>query len=161
MQSGWARASGTLLVGSCVALSMVGCSDAPRANRNVSESSNLIEIRLVKEESDSALMPVEFEGAVIYLHPEPLLSDEDLARVEPFVRPGQLILRLELTSAAGERMFSRTSAEVGNYLALIVDGEVRSAPVIRDAVRGPAEMVIPVSAEEAARLSELVRARWP
>ena len=46
-------------------------------------------------------------------------------------------------------------------LAVIVDGEVRSAPVIRDAVRGPANVVISASAEEAERLSELVRARWP
>ena len=155
------QVSGVLCVVSWISLTMIGCADVSRTTEGGIESGHLIELRLVREEEGPDLIAVVYDGAVTYLDPEPLLSDEDLTRVEPVVRPGQLILRVELTPSAGERMFSRTADEVGSRLAIIVDGKVRSAPVIRDAVKGPAEMVISASAEEAAKLSELVRARWP
>jgi preprotein translocase subunit SecD len=159
--TGRARVSGVLCVASWTAVAVIGCADVSQTTEAGIESGRLIEFRLVREVAAPNLIAVEYDGALMYLDPEPLLSDEDLTRVEPDVRPGQLILRLEMTPSAGERIFSRTADEVGSRLAVVVDGEVRSAPVVRDAVRGPATVVISASAEEAARLSELVRARWP
>lgn len=143
-----------VLLGACTAGTGI-----PNANP---QGSPLIELRLVRDQPGPGLRPVEFEGNTLYLEPEPLITDRDLERVDPYVRPGQLFLRLRLTAAAAERMLAATAAEIGTPLAIIIDSEVRSAPVIRTGIGGPGSaMTVPVSEEEADRLAALVRARWP
>ncbi len=64
-------------------------------------------------------------------------------------------------SRAGGRLFQRFSGQhVGDYLAIILDGEVMSAPVIRDRIgaRGQIEMGAGTPMEEAADLALVLRA---
>ncbi len=64
-------------------------------------------------------------------------------------------------SRAGGRQFARFSgANVGRYLAIVLDGEVMSAPVIRDRIgaRGQIEMGQGTPLEEAADLALVLRA---
>ncbi len=64
-------------------------------------------------------------------------------------------------SRAGGRQFERFSgANVGNYLAIVLDGEVMSAPVIRDRIgaRGQIEMGAGTPLEEARDLALVLRA---
>ena len=64
-------------------------------------------------------------------------------------------------SRAGGRQFARFSgANVGNYLAIVLDGEVMSAPVIRDRIgaRGQIEMGQGTPLEEARDLALVLRA---
>lgn len=64
-------------------------------------------------------------------------------------------------SRAGGRLFQRFSgANVGNYLAIVLDGEVMSAPVIRDRIgaRGQIEMGAGTPLEEARDLALVLRA---
>jgi preprotein translocase subunit SecD len=72
----------------------------------------------------------------------------------------QSIVSFEL-SRAGGREFSRFSgANVGNFLAIVLDGEVMSAPVIRDRIgaRGQIEMGQGTPLEEARDLALVLRA---
>jgi preprotein translocase subunit SecD len=72
----------------------------------------------------------------------------------------QSIVRFEF-SRAGGREFSRFSgANVGNFLAIVLDGEVMSAPVIRDRIgaRGQIEMGQGTPLEEARDLALVLRA---
>jgi len=64
-------------------------------------------------------------------------------------------------SRAGGRQFARfTGAHVGDYLAIVLDGEVMSAPVIRDRIggRGQIEMGQGTPLEEARDLALVLRA---
>jgi len=64
-------------------------------------------------------------------------------------------------SRAGGRLFQRFSGQhVGDFLAIVLDGEVMSAPVIRDRIgaRGQIEMGAGTPMEEAADLALVLRA---
>ena len=144
------------------AVAAPACGTAPERSEGVAERDPLIELRLVREEVAPGLQTVEFGGETLYLESAPVLSDDDFESVAPLIRPDQLHLELQLTREATERVISVTSAEIGSRMAIVVDSEVRSTPVIRDAVGGPrSSMIIPAPEEEARRLAALVRDRWP
>lgn len=93
---------------------------------------------------------------------EPFLTGDQLetASAERDPQFNQSIVRFEL-SRSGGREFSRFSgANVGNYLAIVLDGEVMSAPVIRDRIgaRGQIEMGQGTPLEVARDLALVLRA---
>jgi preprotein translocase subunit SecD len=93
---------------------------------------------------------------------EPFLTGDQLedAAAERDPQFNQPIVRFQL-SRAGGREFSRFSgANVGNFLAIVLDGEVMSAPVIRDRIgaRGQIEMGAGTPLEEASDLALVLRA---
>jgi preprotein translocase subunit SecD len=93
---------------------------------------------------------------------EPFLTGDQLedAAAERDPQFNQSIVRFEL-SRAGGRDFSRfTGANVGQFLAIVLDGEVMSAPVIRDRIgaRGQIEMGQGTPLEEARDLALVLRA---
>lgn len=100
--------------------------------------------------------------ALYVLTEEAFLTGDQLetASAERDPQFNQSIVRFEL-SRAGGREFSRFSgANVGNYLAIVLDGEVMSAPVIRDRIgaRGQIEMGQGTPLEEARDLALVLRA---
>jgi len=110
---------------------------------------------------------VEGRGArnykrVYVLEEKPFLTGEYLesavaARDPQFNQPQ---VQFEL-SRAGGRLFQRFSGQhVGDFLAIVLDGEVMSAPVIRDRIgsRGQIEMGAGTPMEEAADLALVLRA---
>ncbi|MBE0616630.1 MAG: protein translocase subunit SecD [Proteobacteria bacterium] len=110
---------------------------------------------------------IEGRGARNYrrlyvLEEKPFLTGEYLesavaARDAQFNQPQ---VQFEL-SRAGGRLFQRFSGQhVGDFLAIVLDGEVMSAPVIRDRIgaRGQIEMGAGTPMEEAADLALVLRA---
>ncbi len=110
---------------------------------------------------------VEGRGARNYkrlyvLEEKPFLTGEYLesavaARDPQFNQPQ---VQFEL-SRAGGRLFQRFSGQhVGDFLAIVLDGEVMSAPVIRDRIgaRGQIEMGAGTPMEEASDLALVLRA---
>ena len=96
------------------------------------------------------------------LEEDPFLTGEFLENATAGRDPqfNQSQVQFEL-SRAGGRMFQRFSgANVGNYLAIVLDGEVMSAPVIRDRIgaRGQIEMGAGTPLEEARDLALVLRA---
>lgn len=86
-----------------------------------------------------------------------MLEDATAGRDPQF---NQSQVQFEL-SRAGGRLFGRfTGQHVGEYLAIVLDGEVMSAPVIRDRIgsRGQIEMGQGAPLEEAADLALVLRA---
>ena len=93
---------------------------------------------------------------------EPFLTGDQLETATAQRDPqfNQSIVSFEL-SRAGGREFSRFSgANVGNFLAIVLDGEVMSAPVIRDRIgaRGQIEMGQGTPLEVAGDLALVLRA---
>ncbi|MFQ5535917.1 MAG: protein translocase subunit SecD [Gemmatimonadota bacterium] len=96
------------------------------------------------------------------LEEEPFLTGEFLENALAQRDPqfNQPLVQFELNRAGG-RMFQRFSGQhVGDYLAIVLDGEVMSAPVIRDRIgaRGQIEMGAGTPLEEARDLALVLRA---
>lgn len=99
---------------------------------------------------------------VYVLEERPFLTGEYLTSAVASRDPqfNQSQVQFELNRAGG-RMFQRFSgANVGRYLAIVLDGEVMSAPVIRDRIgaRGQIEMGAGTPMEEARDLALVLRA---
>jgi preprotein translocase subunit SecD len=72
----------------------------------------------------------------------------------------QSIVSFELSRVGGRRFADFSGRNVGNYLAIVLDGEVMSAPVLRDRIgaRGQIEMGAGTPLEEARELALVLRA---
>jgi preprotein translocase subunit SecD len=117
---------------------------------------------MVAAEPSSQLETVVFEGETLHLEAVSVFTDSDLVQVKPSVDAEALLLHLELRPEAAERMGARTEDEIGGRLAIFVDGELRVAPEIMSAVGGTrVSMGFPATEEEAMRVAELIRAKWP
>ena len=96
------------------------------------------------------------------LEEEPFLTGDMLENATAGRDPqfNQAQVQFEL-SRAGGRLFQRFSGQhVGDYLAIVLDGEVMSAPVIRDRIgaRGQIEMGAGTPLDEARDLALVLRA---
>jgi preprotein translocase subunit SecD len=96
------------------------------------------------------------------LESDPFLTGAELENATAGRDPqfNQSQVQFEL-SRAGGRQFQRFSgANVGNYLAIVLDGQVMSAPVIRDRIgaRGQIDMGANTPLEEARDLALVLRA---
>ena len=93
---------------------------------------------------------------------EPFLTGAELENATAGRDPqfNQSQVQFELSRAGGRRFQQFSGAHVGDYLAIVLDGEVMSAPVIRDRIgaRGQIEMGANTSLEEARDLALVLRA---
>lgn len=143
---------GTLLVLDC----------GSRPVQSPVDSSSILEFRLVHPEPSANSIPVEFESSMLHLDPQPAVSDRDIVSARLSEGPNQVILALELTADAAARMGRVTSTNIGSRMALLIDGQVISAVVIRSAGAVPhVEVAVPRAAADAARLSTRVHGKWP
>jgi preprotein translocase subunit SecD len=87
----------------------------------------------------------------------PVLSDPDLLAVQPDLGEGRLIISFEATEEAGERYRAVTAANVGERIALLLEGHVANIWTIRSPLgrRGVADAQMP---RDQARCSEPVGA---
>jgi len=93
---------------------------------------------------------------------EPFLTGDMLvdARAERDPQFNQSIVRFELSRVGGRRFSDFSGRNVGNNLAIVLDGQVMSAPVIRDRIgaTGQIEMGQGTPLEEARELALVLRA---
>ncbi|HKJ03249.1 MAG TPA: protein translocase subunit SecD, partial [Longimicrobiales bacterium] len=96
------------------------------------------------------------------LEEKPFLTGEYLENATAGRDPqfNQSQVQFELSRAGGRQFQRFTSQHVGDYLAIVLDGEVMSAPVIRDRIgaRGQIEMGAGTPLEEARDLALVLRA---
>jgi preprotein translocase subunit SecD len=82
------------------------------------------------KEADSA------DGSKIYLYDEIIVNNSDIAHAE--VKPQHngpyFQVWVTLTPAGAQRMHDTTMKNIGKPMAILIDGEVIMAPVIRDAL---------------------------
>jgi len=96
------------------------------------------EVCLAEDTPTLGLRPVRIPvtGRTIYLHPEPVLTNADIAQARAVEGDGQSGSRIALTfSAAGaEKILRATQGHIGRPLAILIDGEVVMAPVVKSAM---------------------------
>jgi hypothetical protein len=130
-----------------------------------SGSAPLIQLRLVgSERGVEAAERAYFNDEEVYLHPQAVISDQDITHVgEAIVQGGAVVFDVRLSAEGAERLRSTTAENIGRPMAILFDGEVVSIPVIRDELgMGRAHLAIPVESEEQGEeVIRRVRARWP
>ena len=108
-----------------------------------------MEIACERASSDAARTPPCY-----LLHASPVIEGRDIARATP--EPDQFgspAVRVVFSPEAGERFRRFTAAHVGDRLAIVLDGEVVSAPSIQGEIAREALISGEFSAEEAEDLA--------
>lgn len=93
------------------------------------------EVRLAEDGPAAGLREARVSGSdrVIYLHQEVIVSNGDVAqsRVVQGDNATRFGVALEFTAEGAERMRQATASHIGQPAAVLIDGEVVAAPVIR------------------------------
>jgi hypothetical protein len=130
----------------------------------------IFELRLVESEAGEATEalrnPVEATKPLpeslqnLFVRKEPLLDVSALfsAKVETDQFTGRPVINLEFTAEGQARFAEVTRQHVGRQLAIVVNGQVLSAPVIAEPITGgKAQITGNFSREEAERLAQLIQ----
>jgi len=162
-QSGWVPAvAGVLLFAAVVAFGARVPSDAssaiaePAANTNVSQGVALT-FRLAERDAADGLTEATVEGSdqTVWLHEKVELSGDHVlsARVGENWQGGPMV-EIQFTDQGRARFEQLTRENVMKMVAIIVDGNVLSAPVIREAISGgKAQITGAFDREEAERIA--------
>lgn len=146
-----------------IILQMPGVSDVNAVKKVVGSVARL-EFRLVPkpgQDGSSSTVTLKDQQGSPYRVEDPALMTGDAvddARVD-FDPNGQVEVSLRMTSAGADDFARITAENVGRQLAIVLDGVVYSAPVIRSAITGgQASITGGFSTEEARRLKIVLKA---
>jgi hypothetical protein len=93
------------------------------------------EVRLAEDRPAAGLRETRIVGSdrVVYLHPEVIVTNSDIAqsRVIPGEGPSIFGVGVQFNEAGAEKMRRATGDHIGRPVAILIDGEVVSAPVLR------------------------------
>ena len=94
------------------------------------------------------------EGRQFYVGADPVVTERDIvsARVERDQR-GRYTVVIKLSDDGAKRLHAFTSDHLGEYLAIVVDGELTSAPKIHSAVSHTAVITGDFTAERAEEIA--------
>ena len=107
------------------------------------------------------VLPSQDEPGVFYTLAEaPVVTGEDLTDAQPgFDQNGQPSVNFRFNPQGARRFGAYTAANIGQPFAIVLDNEVISAPVIRDAITtGNGQISGSMNVEDANRLAVLLRA---
>ena len=119
-----------------------------------------VEIRQVAEHPQRGYMPMKLRdsGLVLQVSLDAEITSRDVEKVvQGAARGGTSAVGVHLRPRAADRLEALTTNNQGSRLAIVIDGELVSAPIIRGAIRGRFE-VNGLSGEEATRIYEALRA---
>jgi hypothetical protein len=93
------------------------------------------EVRLAEDSPASGLREAKVSGTdrSVYLHGETIVTNGDIAvaRVAPGPGPAEYSVGIEFKASGAEKMRAATGNHIGKPLAVLLDGQVVMAPVLR------------------------------
>ena len=115
----------------------------------------LLEIRHAETEPVAGLerATVQNSGQQVFLHDERLVTTNDVLQARVLEINGQFNVAVTLAPDAGARLATATATHKGKPLAIIVDGDVISAPTVRDRITNEALITGDFTREEAERIA--------
>jgi len=94
-------------------------------------------------------------GRTIYLHPEMVVTNDDIAQSWVVQDgPDRFGIAVELLEAGAQRMRQASAAHLGRPVAILIDGEVVAAPVVRAVISNSAMISGDFTRAEAERIAE-------
>lgn len=120
------------------------------------------EVRLAEEQPAPGLVVAQApnSGRVLYLHPEIVVSNDDIA--QSWVTqdgPDRFNVAVQLSPSGADRMRQATAMHVGRPVAVLIDGRVVMAPVVRSPVSDSAVITGTFNRAEAERIAGGMRLR--
>lgn len=142
----------------CLALLVaVGC----QSTAGLQAAAVSLEIRPAFDEPANGLTPMtdELSGKTVYLSDEVLLSNGDIrsTKVGRTDTVGPAII-LQLTDEASGRFGDATERMLDKKLAIVLDGKVLAAPVVRSRITRSVQITGDFTQEEAKRIAEGLKA---
>jgi hypothetical protein len=131
-----------IVIVSVVALILIGIAGSRYWSRvavDVVAAAVRFEVRLAEENPASGLREAVVSGAdrTIYLHQETVVTNSDIAQAH--VIQGDAASRFSVTvtfnADGAAKMFRASQSHIGRPLAILIDGEVAIAPVLRSPIR--------------------------
>jgi preprotein translocase subunit SecD len=111
---------------------------------------------LAEERPAAGLREARVSGSdrLIYLHEEVVVTNADIERstLVGGSGPSQFNVRLQFNAAGGEKMQKATAGHMGKPMAVLIDGEVVMAPVVRSPITTSAVISGNYSQAEAERI---------
>jgi hypothetical protein len=130
-----------IVVVAVVALTLVGIAAGSRYWSRVGVdvvAAVRFEVRLAEENPDNGLREAVISGAgrSIYLHQEAVVTNSDIAKAEVIQGDAASTFSVSVTFNAdgAAKMLRASQSHIGRPLAILVDGEVVIAPVIRSPI---------------------------
>jgi preprotein translocase subunit SecD len=144
--------TGTLLVAVVVFGVLVGPGD-----RGALQAAVRFEARLAETQPVPGLIVARVGNSdrVIYLRPEAIVTNEDIA--QSWVTqdgPNRYGVSVQLLPDGAHRMRQATAAHIGRPMAILIDGEVVTAPTVRSAVSDSAWINGDYTQAEAQRIAD-------
>ncbi|MBL7222931.1 MAG: hypothetical protein ISS72_03675 [Candidatus Brocadiae bacterium] len=140
---------------------LAGCAGV--AKRNVDPT--ILQMRLVANEAgpDTEAMTLRTARGeeAIHVQKAVLLNAADVRRAwvdAKSAAPGTHSIGLAFNKQGAEKFEAVTTANIGRRLAIVVDGKVLSAPVIRSAIRDRAQIAGAFTLEEARAMARKISA---
>jgi SecDF, P1 head subdomain len=138
-----------------VVLLAVGSQTWPHGSATV-QAAVRFEVRLAEVEPAAGLHEANVTGAnrTIYLHEEIVVTNADIERsaVVPGSAPLRFNIGVQFNAAGAQKMRLATASHVGRPIAILIDGEVVIAPVLRDPIGESALITGNYSRAEAERI---------
>lgn len=102
------------------------------------------EVRLAEDKPATGLREAKVSDSnrSIYLHDDVIVTNSDIAvaRVAPGPRPSEYIVAIEFNSSGAEKMRAATANHIGKHIAILLDGQVVMAPVLRTLISASARI---------------------
>ena len=96
------------------------------------------EVRLAEDKPARGLRETKVgdSGQVIYLHSEVVVDNGDIAsaQVVPGSDPSQYAVDVKFNKSGAEKIRKATGSHIGKPMAILLDGQVVMAPVVRSAI---------------------------
>jgi hypothetical protein len=146
-----------------VGVSVVTPGIASGQARPAPDTAPVITMRLAYPDSANDRERARSGDSVVFLARQLLLSDADVAGVRSsYGRRSPLLLHIKCRPEASTRFRAALDSNVGGQLAAVINGRVATVAYIASA--GSCENLTlgtPWTGEDAARIRELVRVKWP
>jgi len=127
------------------------------SNRATVQAAVRFEVRLAETQPVPGLIVARVvdSGRTIYLHPEMVVTNDDIAQSWVVQDgPDRFGIAVELLEAGAQRMRQASAAHLGRPVAILIDGDVVAAPVVRAVISNSAMISGDFTRAEAERIAE-------
>lgn len=117
------------------------------------------EMRLAEDWPAPGLREVAGPGRTIYLHDEAIVTNSDIAeaRVVRGRSPSQFGVEVKFNPVGAKKMIAATEKQIGKPMAILVDGQLVAAPVLRSVIRESALVNGDFTKTQAERIANGIR----
>ncbi len=150
----WSRRS---LIGAAAAMALIAVALVSRSTVPVVLAAVRFEVRLAEDSPVAGFEPIQLPtGRTVYLHPQPVVSNADIAatQIVPVSGTSAFDVEVRFNAEGAEKMVRAMRGHVGKPIAILIDGAVVGVPVLRSPIRDQARITGDFTRVEAQRIAD-------